>query len=149
MGELPLYCAQLSLTTTSPHHKHTKHKTVPTTTVSAQADAVASYFNDDEAALSSSNSRELQGFDLSKLDVSKLPTLPALGLLPPGVQLPPLKEFLPPLDSINLPPLNDFLKSVGLPTWQDMNLPPISEFMKPVFDPTAVQLPNLQVGPFC
>jgi hypothetical protein len=31
------------------------------------------------------------GFDFSKLDVSKLPTLPALGMLPPGVQLPPLK----------------------------------------------------------
>lgn len=93
------------------------------------------------------SSRELlEGkFDLSKLDISKLPNLPALGLLPPGVQLPPLKDFLPPLESINLPPLNDFLKSVGLPSWEEMNLPPLSEFMKPVFDPEAVQLPNLQV----
>jgi hypothetical protein len=32
--------------------------------------------------------RELQQkLDLSKLDLSKLPTLPALGLLPPGVQV--------------------------------------------------------------
>lgn len=60
-------------------------------------------------------------------------------------QLPPLKEFLPPLESINLPPLNEFLKSVGLPSWEEMNLPPLSEFMKPVFDPEAVQLPNLLV----
>ena len=56
-----------------------------------------------------------------------------------------LQEFLPPLESINLPPLNEFLKSVGLPNWEEMNLPPLSEFMKPVFDPEAVQLPNLQV----
>jgi len=105
------------------------------------------------AVASAHTTRELQSsrelleggkFDLSKLDISKLPTLPALGLLPPGVQLPPLKDFLPPLESINLPPLNDFLKSVGLPTWEEMNLPPLSEFMKPVFDPEAVQLPNLQ-----
>lgn len=88
-------------------------------------------------------SRELQQLDLSKLDLSKLPSLPALGLLPQGVELPPLKDFLPPLDSINLPPLNEFLTSVGLPTWEQMNLPPLSEFMKPVFDPKAVELPSL------
>lgn len=51
------------------------------------------------------------------------------------MELPPLSEFLPPLDSINLPPLNEFLKKVGLPSWEEMNLPPLSEFMKPVFDP--------------
>jgi hypothetical protein len=55
------------------------------------------------------------------------------------VELPPLQDFLPPLDSINLPPLNEFLQSVGLPTWEEMNLPPLSEFMKPVFDPQEVR----------
>lgn len=84
-----------------------------------------------------------QNFDLSKLDLSKLPALPALGLMPTGVQMPPLQDFLPPLDSINLPPLNEFLTSVGLPTWEEMNLPPLSEFMKPVFDPQQVELPSL------
>lgn len=68
-------------------------------------------------ARSLQSTRELQAFDISKLDLSKLPSLPALGLMPPGVDLPPLSEFLPPLDSINLPPLNEFLKSVGLPSW--------------------------------
>lgn len=94
-------------------------------------------------ARSLQQTRELQDFDLSKLDLSKLPTLPALGLMPPGVELPPLSEFLPPLDSINLPPLNEFLKSVGLPSWEEMNLPPLSEFMKPVFDPQKVELPSI------
>jgi hypothetical protein len=79
------------------------------------------------------------GLDLSKLDLSSLPSLPALGLMPGGIDLPPLAEFLPPLDAINLPPLNEFLTSVGLPTWEEMNLPPLSEFMKPVFDPQAVR----------
>ncbi|KAF6260313.1 hypothetical protein COO60DRAFT_909405 [Scenedesmus sp. NREL 46B-D3] len=58
--------------------------------------------------VSSAQARSLQqtrpAFDISKLDLSKLPNLPALGLLPQGVELPPLQDFLPPLDSINLPP---------------------------------------------
>ncbi|WIA23914.1 hypothetical protein OEZ85_013560 [Tetradesmus obliquus] len=98
-------------------------------------------------AVTSVQARSLQqnrpAFDISKLDLSKLPNLPALGLLPQGVELPPLQDFLPPLDSINLPPLNEFLQSVGLPTWEEMNLPPLSEFMKPVFDPQEVKMPSL------
>lgn len=56
----------------------------------------------------------------------------------PKLDLPPITEFLPPLESTNLMPLNAFLNKTGLPSWDELGLPPISELMRPVGGPRPI-----------
>lgn len=46
------------------------------------------------------------------------------------IELPALKEFLPPMEDVDLPPLNDFMAKTGLPQWDELGLPPMDELLK-------------------
>ncbi|GBF90399.1 hypothetical protein Rsub_02505 [Raphidocelis subcapitata] len=48
----------------------------------------------------------------------------------PALRMPPLKEFLPPMDDVSLPPLEDFTAKLGLPQWSELGLPPIEKLLE-------------------
>lgn len=56
----------------------------------------------------------------------------------PQLDLPPIAEFLPPIDSTNLMPLDVFLNKTGLPSWDELGLPPLSALMRPVGTPQSI-----------
>jgi hypothetical protein len=76
------------------------------------------------------------------LDLTKL-TIPGLSLIPQSLGLPPITDFLPPLESLNLPNIDEFLAKTGLPSWDQLGLPPLSELMKPIGDLGTFELPSV------
>ena len=90
------------------------------------------------------SARELEALNMGNfaLDLTKL-TIPGLSLIPQSLGLPAITEFLPPLETLNLPNIDDFLAKTGLPSWDQLGLPPLSELMKPIGDLGTFELPSV------
>jgi hypothetical protein len=57
--------------------------------------------------------------------------------------MPPLREFLPPMTDVSLPPLEDFTARLGLPQWSELGLPPIEKLLESTGGPETLKVSNV------